>query len=246
MFPGLLKARNSIWPLSRRLKYSCQTLLITFTIHAASAQDSTWHRIPITSDVAVFMPGRTTTFDTTQVQAINSYLDGYFFQLKYLKPKYQVKNGDELIQAYDGFLSGYFKTPEINQFTNTVYDTSLNGTMGEWIHSRYSKDTVYQDMHTYLVLVNSHFYMLSIATRRPINASDSIFRRYFASLQFPNAPIKEYSGDFPLQAKSYRNGQHIGRFFDTWFPYILGIGIATLSVVFARRRIRRKRTKTAY
>jgi len=213
-------------------------LLATFGVLVASGQDTAWKSVSITPDVSISMPGPTTFIDSPQVQAINAQLNGYAFQLKYLKPKYEVKNGDGLIQAYDGFLKGYIPTA-IRMYTNTVSDTSLKGTMGEWIHSRYSKDTFFIEMYTYIVLVNSHFYMITLAASHPINANDSLAHQYFASLQFPIKPIKEYSGDFPLQAKSYRNGQRIGQFVRTYFPYFLGVVIVVLVLGLAYRKNRR-------
>jgi len=213
-------------------------VLATFCALVVSGQDPVWKSVSITPGVSVSMPGPTTTLDSTQVQAINAQLNGYFFQLKYLKIKYEVKNGDQLIQAYDGFLKGYIPAA-VKMYTNTVSDTSLKGTMGEWIHSRYSKDR-YFEMYTYLVLVNSHFYMITLAADHPTNANDTILRKYFASLEFPVQPIKEYSGDFPLQAKSYRNGQRIGVFIRAEFPYVLGAGIVALILVLGYRKIRKR------
>jgi hypothetical protein len=213
--------------------------LAAFSAHTVSAQDSSWQRVSITPDVAIMMPGQTTAIDTTKLEVINSSLGGYSFQLKYLKDKYTVKNGDELIQAYDGFLVGYFKTPGINVYTSVVSDTSLNGTMGEWIRLNYSKDTAYQDIYSYLILVNSHFYMISLVTDHPIHSSDPVLRRFFGSMHFPTKPIKEFSGNFPLEARSYRNGQHIGRWFLSALPYIIGIVMVALALFFVVRRVRK-------
>jgi len=226
---------------SNRLSPLCLFLTILFITRTASAQDSSWQRVSITPDVAIMMPGQTTAIDTPRLEVINSSLGGYFFQLKHVKDKYVVKNGDELIQAYDGFLVGYFKTPGIDIYKSAVSDTSLDGTMGEWIHLTYSKDTTYQEIYSYLVLVNSHFYMISLVNNQPIRSSDPIFQKYFASLQFPNKPIKEFSGEFPLQARSYRNGQHIGGWISRAFPFIVGLVIMSLVLVFVVRHRRGKR-----
>ncbi|HVU58128.1 MAG TPA: hypothetical protein VHD83_23875 [Puia sp.] len=215
-------------------------LLASFFALSASGQDTAWKSASITKDVFVDMPGPETTLDTAQVQAVNAALNGYVFQIKYIKPKYEVKNGDALIQAYDGFLNGYLKTG-VKAYTNTVSDTSLKGTIGEWIHSRYSKDSFFIDMYSYVVLVNSHFYMITLAASHPINANDPMLNRFFASLRFPTWPIREHSGDFPLQARSYRNGQHIGRWVNRYFPYSLGAVIVALVVVLLYRRGRRKK-----
>jgi hypothetical protein len=120
--------------------------LAAFNADTVLAQDSSWQRVFLTQNVVVMMPGQTTVVDTTKLEVINSKYGGYFFQLKYLKDKYMVKNGDGLIQAYDGFLAGYFKTPGIDIYTSAVSDTSLNGTMGKWILLKYAKDTVHQDI----------------------------------------------------------------------------------------------------
>jgi hypothetical protein len=217
----------------------CVCLFLTILVaSAAIGQDSAWKRVSITTDVSVFMPGSTISLDSTQVQAINAQLDGYVFQLKQIKIKYIVNNGDELILGYDNFIKGYMST-FIRLYKNTVSDTSFMGTLGEWIHSKYSKDTIFSEMYSYLVLVNSYFYMVTLAANHPIN--DTMLHRYFATLQFPTQPIKEHSGDFPLRARSFRNGQHIGLFIRTYYIYGVAFGIFTLIFVLLFRNIRRKR-----
>jgi len=215
-------------------------LLATSISLIATGQDSAWKSTSLTPDVSVLMPGPTTTLDSAQVKAINAQLSGDIFQLKYIKIRYQVKNGDELMQAYDGFLKGYLTTG-IKLFTNTISDTSLKGTMGEWIHSRYSKDSYFAEMYTYLVLVNSYFYMVTFYADHPVHTNDTLLHKYFASLQFPVQPIKEYSGDFPLQAKGYRTGQHLGQLTRTYFPYALGVFLVAVIVVLVSRKFRRKK-----
>ena len=214
------------------------SLLTTFIAMTGSAQDSTWKKASLTPNVAVDMPGPTWLQDTTQIIAINSRLDEYYFQLKYIKQKFEVKNGDELIQAYDGFLSGYFKSSALQNLTNTFTDTSFSGTRGEWVRSIYTNGA---EMYTYVVLVNSYFYMVTIASGKRIDLNDPAVHRYFGSLRFPVQPIKEYSGDFPLQSKSYRNGQHIGRFVMTYLPPALIVGLIVLVVFLVYRWIRRRK-----
>jgi hypothetical protein len=226
------------------LKLKCvPCFYLTLILHVSIScfgQDSAWKNTPITSDVSIYLPGPIYTIDTTQLKAYNCRLHGYVLQVKYLKPKFEARSGDELMQGYDGFLKGYFNSKEIKPYTNTAHDTSISGTTGEWVHSIYSKDTVFSEMFTYVVLVNSHFYMATFAARRPIDPTVyPIISRFCGSLNFPHQPIKEYSGDFPLQAKSYRLGQHIGRL----TPVFLIIGLAVLVVILIYTKIIRKRKK---
>lgn len=78
-------------------------------------------------------------------------------------------------------------------------------------------------------------------TDHPIDLSDPVLRRFFESMNFPTKPIKEFSGDFPLEARSYRNGQHIGRWILSALPYVIGIAMVALALFFVVRRVRQKK-----
>jgi hypothetical protein len=219
----------------------CTLLVIHFSF-PGYCQDTTWKIVSITPDLSISFPEPVFTQDTAQMKILNSQVNGYFFQIKYIKPKFEVRNGDELIQAYDGFLKGYLTTKEISPFTSNVSDTSFNGTRGEWIHSTYSKDTSFEEIFSYLVLVNNHFYMVSLVGNHPIKTGiDPMLLRYFSSINFPNKPIKEYSGNFPLQSKSYRTGQHIGQGLNTLLPYFLIVMIAVPAIFFVYVKFIRKK-----
>jgi hypothetical protein len=157
-------------------------------------------------------------------------------QAKYFNPKMTVKNGDELIQTYDGFMSGFLKSSTVMIYNNTVSDTSINGTMGKWVHSVYSKNNGFEELYTYVVLANSHFYVVTFGSQHPIfRASNRYLSKFFASLHFPDN-MKESSGYFPLEAKSYRFGQRLGFL----LPYLLGAGLLIIIlIILIRRRIHR-------
>ena len=150
-----------------------------------------------------------------------------------------MKNGDELIQGYDGFLDGYIKA-SLASYENAVADTTIGGTLGEWIHSKYSQGNSYQEIYSYLVLINGHFYMLSVAANRVVRTGDPKFIRFFSSLRFPVKPIKEASGDFLLRAKGYRNGQRIGSSFSVYAPWALCIAALVVVAVFVWRWVQKK------
>lgn len=201
-------------------------------------QDTAWRNISISPDVSIYMPGPINTLDTVKIRITTSRFTDYMFQVKYLEPKYEVRNGDELVQAYDGFLKGYLNSTDIKLYTNAVSDTFFNGTTGKWIHSTYSKNNGFLDMFTYVVLVNSHFYMITFAAGRPIGPTTyPMFSRYCSSIHFPNQPIKEYSGDFPLRAASYHLGQKIG----TLMPYFAIAAICILALILGYNKFIRKR-----
>jgi len=86
----------------------------------------------------------------------------------------------------------------------------------------------------------AHAGCVHLAADHPIKANDPMLDKYYASLRTPKGPAKEYSGDFPLRAQSYRTGQHIGRFANTYLPWILGIGPGIVIAVIAYRTIVRR------
>jgi hypothetical protein len=179
------------------------TALIIQVSNRGFSQDTAWKSASISPDVSIYMPGPIYNVDTVQTRITTSQCKDYLLQIKYLKPKLEVRNGDELVQAYDGFLKGYLNSKDIRLYTNTVSDTIFNGTTGKWIHSIYSRNNVFLEMYTYVVLANSHFYMVTFAVDHlPGPKTYPAFSRYYSSLHFRNNPVKEYSGDFPPARKS--------------------------------------------
>jgi hypothetical protein len=229
-----MSLRSALFPVS--------FLLILSVPMNGFSQDTAWESRLISPDVSIDMPGPVERMDTVQLKISSSQYNGYEFQVKYIKPALNVRNGDELVQAYDGFLDGYLKSKDISLYTNTISDTSFDGTTGKWIHSSYAKEGGSLDMYTYAVLVNSHFYMVTLAGARPlVPAAGSLLSRYYSSLHFLCQPIKEYSGDFPLRAKSYRLGQRLGRMFPLQH-IVLGL-FAVVLIVPVIIRIRRRKGK---
>jgi len=222
------------------IRFFCFLLTISFFTPGHS-QDSSWETVPLSSEVSIDMGKNFTIYDTSVVKVFTSQVGDYELQAKYLTSKYEVHNGDQVVQAYEGFLRGYLPTPRMAIFNNTVSDTSINGTTGKWVHSIYSKDSVFGEMYTYIVLVNSHFYMATIASSHPITLSGNpVFSKYYTSFHFPRN-IKEFSSDFVLMADSYRRGQRIGIVVRTITPYFLAVCLVIIIGVLVYRKVRARK-----
>lgn len=217
----------------RPLLYLISTLLPV----SVFGQDTSWQDRVVSPDASIKMPGPVTTTDTMHIHWTVANYNGLSLQVRYFPKELEVHNGDELVQAYEGFNRGYLNSEKMRQYVNTVHDTSMSGTNGEWIHSVYVYGSDYYELFTYVVLANSHFYMLIIGSDHPIEpAASAPMARYYSSLHFLHGPVKEYSDKFNLQAKSYRFGERLG----SNFPYFaaLALGILILVVIFFRIRRR--------
>ena len=231
-------------PSFRRLLCTLFAAFITMLASAQDSRDSAWQNVQFTKDLAISLPAKGFIQDTIQVKILNVPYNRYYFQLKYLKPPYKVENGDQLIIGYDSFLKGYLGTQQMSVYKHSYHDTTINGGFGEWVHSVYSRDSLFHEFYSFIVLANSHFYIIGLGSNRPIGLTDSILIQYYSSIRFPK-DIKEQSGDFHLSARSFRNGQHIGQFVNRNIPYILiGLLIILISIaLLIRNRSGRRKTK---
>lgn len=192
------------------------------------SQDSVWKTCTITEDLTVSMPGILYVVDSPKLKVTATHFNGCGFQANYTKTKFEAKSGYDLIRLYDGFVKGYLNAKNVKQYQSTVTDTSFDGTTGKWIKSVYSKDTVYQERNTYIVLVNSHFYNIVFFSHKAKDPhADSLLSRFCASISFPHKPIKEYSEEFRQQVKNYKTGTAVGRYgvFTLFFGGAIVLGL---------------------
>jgi hypothetical protein len=207
------------------------------------SQDTAWQMVSPSKDVTISMPAPIHVLDTLQLKIASSNLGGYIFQIKLIKPSITVHSGDELVQAYESFIHGYLTSKDVSIYNNVVTDTSFGVTEGKWIHSTYAQSGNFEEMFTYAVLINSHFYMITFASGHPSQANDrALLSKYFGSLSFPQAPISEYSDKFRLQSRSYRFGEKVGRY----APYFILLFVAGLPIYFIYRRLLKKRHSRTY
>jgi hypothetical protein len=208
-------------------------------LHAAEiafCQDTAWQDRAISPDAFIKMPGLVSATDTLTMHWTTSTDNGYTLQTRYFPAKLEVHSGDELVQAYESFLHGYFGTEQIKKFANTVVDTSIGVTHGEWIHSVYPQGSSFYEMFTYVLLADSHFYMVMVASDHHIESSAlPALGRYYSSLHFRHGTPKEYTDTFNLQSKSYRFGERLG----VITKYVVLIGLGILIGVFIYIRVRR-------
>jgi hypothetical protein len=186
------------------------------------------------------MPAPIHLLDTLQLKIANSNSNGYWFQTKLIKPPFTVRNGDELVQAYESFLRGYLTSKDVNIYTSVVSDTSFGVTEGKWIHSTYAQNGIFWEMFTYAVLVNSHFYTITFVSDHQLPESGRLLLcKYIASLSFSRAPIIEYSDEFRLQSHSYRFGERLGRY----VPYFVLLCIVGLVIYFVSNKLSKKKDR---
>jgi hypothetical protein len=213
--------------------------LITLTL-VSFGQDSPWQKVSLSKDVSIDMPTPVHLFDTLQLKIANSNLNDYWLQAKLIEPSLTVRNGDELVQAYESFLHGYLTSKETSMYTNVVSDTSFGVTDGKWIHSTYAQNGTFWEMFTYAVLINSHFYLISFASGHQFREKDRlVLSKYLGSLSFAQAPIREYSDNFRLQSRSFRFGERLGRY----VIYFVLLCIVGLVIYFASNRLSGKKSR---
>lgn len=112
---------------SRKSSLFFPTLLAILFFQGALAQDTTWHRVAVSRDVAVYMPGQTTTYDTMNVRMVASESAGYFFQFKEIKTKYVVKaatNSSRDMTAFYRVCWGQVRSTNIQIRPPTRYSTA--------------------------------------------------------------------------------------------------------------------------
>ena len=221
----------------RAFAFSC---LISFAL-VTLGQDTAWQKVSLSKDVFISMPAPIHSLDTLQLKVTNSTSNGCWFQTKMVKQSLTVKNGDELVQAYESFVHGYLTSKGVSIYTNVVSDTAFGATEGKWIHSTYAQNGNFSELFTYAVLVNSHFYIITFYVDHPMKTNDHLLlSKYIGSLSFSQTPIREYSDDFRLQAHSYRFGERLGRY----FPYIVFLGIAGLVIYFVVKKLSPPKNRT--
>ncbi|MBS1664008.1 MAG: hypothetical protein JST68_23385 [Bacteroidetes bacterium] len=208
---------------------ACFLLLST----SGHSQDSAWKKRTVTEDLSISIPGNLYEVDSPKVVVTGSHFKGYGLQANYVKKPFEVKNASELMALYDGFIKGYLNAKSVKSYKTTITDTSFGGTTGKWVHSTYSQDSTYEERFTYIVLVNSHFYTIVFFMYKPMNmTSYDMLSRYYSSISFPR-PVKEYSGDFHRQVKTYQLGKNIGRYGAMVFILVV---VGGLVVVFTRNK----------
>ena len=204
--------------------------LISFTL-VTSGQDTAWEKVSLSKEVSINMPAPIQYLNTLQLKVTSSTSGGYWFQTKLIKQPLTVRNGDELVQAYESFVHGYLTSKGVSIYTNVVSDTSLGVTEGKWIHSTYAQNGNFSEMFTYAVLVNSHFYTITFFSDHPIQANGRLLlSKYIGSLSFSQATIREYSDDFRLRSHSYRFGERLGRYV-IYFVFLFVAGLVIYFVV---------------
>ena len=227
------------------MKYLLPAVFCLLSIIPVFAQDSVWNDVTtpkvISKVLSIHMPKPVQVRDTLHMRIFNSQVDSSYFEVRYFEQPFVIKNERELEGAYNGFLQGYMNSEGGKNYQHTVSDTSFSGTTGKWIRFVISRGNYYREILGYLTLANDHFYLITYLSTSPLSPETGVyFKKYFESVRFDSANIKEYSADFKLEARSYRFGEKIGYYMR---PVVLVAVIGVILYFLFRGLLRKKRRR---